>query len=214
MRPQTHQSNARAGAFSLLEMIVVVAIIILLFLLVAPVTSQALQASRLSTSAANLANELNGARMLAIRLNQPVEVHFLSYSDRQSPGSGVAYRACQMWVNGRPNAAVTRLETGVILSTMKSGGEPWSSILDAQANARGGDQALPAGFDIPSATTLTGARHAFFQFRPDGSTNLPGNQQWTVTVIPEKDASRTELPPNFSSIVIDPLNGRLRTLSP
>ncbi len=140
MRPLSRESKANTSAFSLLEMIVVVAIILLLFLVVAPVTTQALQASRLSTSAANLANELNGARMLAIRLNQPVEFHFLSYTDRESAGSVPAYRACQVWTSGRPYQAVTKLESGIILSNMKSGGEPWSSILDAQANAKGGDQ--------------------------------------------------------------------------
>jgi len=49
--------------------------------------------------------------------------------------------------------------------------------------------------------------YSYFQFRPDGSTNLSGSQQWTLTLLMEKDSARTVLPSNFVSIVLDPLTG-------
>ena len=109
---------------------------------------------------------------------------------------------------------MARFETGVTLSMAKSGSESWSSILDPQTNSQGADQSLPEGFEMPRALDSASARNSVFQFRPDGSTNLSGNRQWTLTLLHEKDTARTELPPNFVSIVIDPLNGRVHTLSP
>jgi uncharacterized protein (TIGR02596 family) len=194
-------------------LLVVLGIIAIIIAMVAPVTIQVVQANRLTSCAANLANQINAARMLSIRLNQPVEFRFYRYTDRETPGSAPAYRSYQVWVNGSPYQGIVTFEPGIVLSTNVSGGS-WSSILDPATNLRGTNQPLPVHFEIPRATDNTSARYSFFQFRPNGSTNLSSSNQWTLTMLMEKDAARTELPANFVSEVIDPLTGAVRTLRP
>lgn len=215
MKTHSHSTRLRTLGFTLVEMIIVIAIISLLLTLVTPPVMQMLQGTRMNNSIGQLANELGSARMLAIRLNQTVEVRFFCYEDHESPGGGPAYRAYQIWVNGRPHQPVVRLDTGLVLATNPSGSsEPWSTILDAALNTNGVDQPLPVNSTSLNTTNLATVRYSFFQFRPDGSTNLPGKLQWTLTLLQESDANRAELPPNFASFLLDPVNGRVSTFRP
>lgn len=215
VKPHSPNHRIPLAAFTLVELLVVISIIALIATIVGPVTSQVIQGNRLTSSAINLANQLNAARMLAIRLNQPVEFRFYQYVDRESPGSSPAYRACQVWLKESPYQRIVSFETGVILSMGKeSSGEPWSSILNPTKNPYGANQPLPTNFKIPGATDNSGAKYSYFQFRPDGSTTLSENSQWSLTMLLEKDGAGKELPPDFVTEVIDPLTGSVRVLRP
>ncbi len=205
----------RRTGFTLLELLLVLTLMGIVAAIVAPATIQVLQANRLTSCAVNLANQMNAARMLSIRMNKPVEVRFYQYADSQSASSAVGYRAYQIWLNGSPYQGVVRFEPGVVLSAVNdSSGASWSSILDPAQNLTGANQPLPANFQIPGATNSSSAKYSSFQFRSNGSTNLSGNTQWTLTMLMEKDAARTELPANFITEVIDPLTGAVRTYRP
>ncbi|WP_049975577.1 Verru_Chthon cassette protein D [Chthoniobacter flavus] len=215
MSSSTDPARTSLAAFSLVELMVVVAIIAIIAGFVVPATTDVVQSSRLSNCAVNLMNQLNAARMLAIRMNQPVEMHFYQYADTEDPGQTPAYHGCDMWVNGIRYSTMTTFETGVVLSAMKdASGQSWSSILDPSVNTLGTNQPLPTGIKIGRAASSPAPTYSYFQFRPDGSTNLSGSQQWTLTLLMEKDSARTVLPSNFVSIVLDPLTGGVRMLSP
>lgn len=209
----TPRSSCRCrGGFTLMELLMVMVIASLLLGLVAPVANQVIQSNRLGSAASNLANQINLARMTAVRLNKPVEVRFFSYADAQAPGSAAGYRAAQLWVGSAPFQPMTVFEDGVIIATGTAEAS-WSSLLNPTYNAGAGAEP-PPDFKLARAVPGSAITVSTFQFQPDGSTNLGGSGHWSLTLAQESDLAGDALPPNFITLMVDPVNGSVRMLRP
>ncbi|HSJ04983.1 MAG TPA: Verru_Chthon cassette protein D, partial [Verrucomicrobium sp.] len=176
------------------------------------VANQVIKSNRLGSAASNLTNQINLARVTAVRLNKPVEMRFFSYVDAQQPGSNAQYRASQIWVGDAPYQPLTTFDDGVVIATGTSSGS-WSSLLDPAHNG-GAGQEPPKEFTLSRAAAGTSLAASTFKFQPDGSTNLGGSGHWSLTLAQEQDLAGDVLPANFITIMVDPVNGSVRTLRP
>ncbi len=58
-------------------------------------------------------------------------------------------------------------------------------------------------------------RYCGFRFRPGGGTDLGFDTTSNfVTVVRDRDASKTDVPDNYAVIQVDQVNGRVRTYRP
>lgn len=212
MKPSLYPVRPPRAAFTLLELLIVIVVITLLMALLAPATTQVIQGSRLGSAASTLANELNLARMTAVKMNQPVEVRFFSYAEAAAPGSEPRFRAWQIWSGDQPGTPLTLLGEGVVFATGTSGGA-WSSLVDGTLNG-GAGQEVPGEFHPPGADSSRPVLVSSFQFRPDGSVALSASGRWCLTLAMEEGLAGDRLPDNFITLVLDPVNGSIRTLRP
>ena len=166
-----------------------------------------------------VADQLHIARQTALTKNHPVEVRFYSYVDPTAPGSKNAFRAVQSFQMN---------DDGTFTAVGKVGQLPNSMVIDSnQTLSSIIGSPLISGSTVPSSATgislnapipRAGTQYTSIQFHflPDGSTNLPiSGQPWFVTVHSEiPGTSLASLPPNFSTIQIDPYNGQTRIYRP
>ena len=225
-RERTH-----ATGFSILELLIAISIMATLAVLAAPATSSIVKGSKITQSGQMICAQLGMARQAAMAKNRPVEVRFYQFCDTDVPGEmpGNAnegkFRAIQCFeVNLNPATANTpanttyspltkmeRLPAGMIINK----GPVLSTLIGHSPTSTTG---TALNFPIPRAN------HAYnvcsFQFRPDGSTDLPvrsgmGADLWFLTAhdlnIPDGAAHP---PANFTTIQIDPYNGHIKTFRP
>jgi len=195
-------------AFSLLELLVVIAILAILVSLAVPAVMSSAKANRITIGEQVVTGQLNLARQVALSESVPVQVRFYSYAGES--GDPKAFRAIQVFklqADGsyKPATPVQKLPQNVVLWSSTA---PPSTILTNNFRASSpasGDPALsglPAGqYDIAS-----------LDFRSDGSTTLDYISKWHVTLV--TTPASTDLPPNFATVQLDPLNGTTRTFRP
>ena len=198
LRPQKH-------AFTLIEVLMVIAIVTVLLVLVGPSVQGVMSASRLRDAGDQVQNRILEAQMLAITLGTDTELRITKLPDIASADDTPYFRKLQVLAL-RPQAdgTVGELEevaTSISLpaNIMISPDQDFTSVakLPLKAGPRSSD----------------GAYHAF-RFHPDGSTNLPPDDQWFLTLVERKPDSSLKLPENFITIQIDAVTGRLRTFQP
>ncbi len=207
--------SGRRHGWSLAEMLVVITVVGFLLAMAAPNLFSLLRASELSSQGEVLRNWLAQAQQQALATGSDVEVRFYDFADPNNAQIVPQYRACQYFqYNDQgvlvPLVEVYRFNDPVMLS------RPLSSILDSNL------QGLSNG--TMDAKTLLGidiARVPYrsFRFRPDGSTDLPKNDQgtqstqgggWYLTMVADDSPN----PRNFYCLQIDPFNGNIRDYRP
>lgn len=214
--PDSCWPASRRG-WSLAEMLVVITVVGFLLAMAAPNLFSLVRASELSSQGEVLRNWLAQAQQQALATGSDVEVRFYDFHDPNNAQIVDQYRACQYFqYNERgelaPLVEVYRFNDPVMLS------RPLSSILDSKM------QGLSGG--TMDAATLFGAgmdvsriNYRSFRFRPDGSTDLPKNDQgtqstegggWYLTMVADESPS----PRNFYCLQIDPFNGNIREFRP
>lgn len=207
MTDPLQSSGMRRAAFTLIEMISVIAIMLTVAALTIPGISSALNGVKITGATQTVADEIQIARATALARNAPVEVWFFRDAS--------IFRAVRSSILNADNTTTwisrtRRLPDGVAIASA----EKYSNIIGAQ------NLATPP--DSPAGTQ--GVRLRIF---PSGKLELVDvlasaqpigpNQPLFVTVVPSAGFdpnSSTDLPRNFATLQINPINARLTTHRP
>ena len=216
--PRVRLGGSRGGAaFTLTELLVVVAIIVVMTSLMGPTLNSALRGTALTQGADKVIGVLSMARQTAITKGQTVEVRFYSYVDRETPGDTGQYHALQAFSiddagNAVPLLKSQALPQTVVMATNSFGANPSSTLLSLANPTAPSQVAIPR---VKNSYTCSS-----FRFYRSGSTDLllrGADTNWCVTVVNAADllgAGASTLPKNYTTVVIDPYNGSLRTFRP
>lgn len=192
----SHLQNKISKAFSLLELLAVVAIVAIMAVLTMPALRSISRAQDMTRAGAILVEQIEKAQQLATSRARPSEIRFYHF---QLPGQPDAqYRAIQVFSfdergeMASPAFPSVMLPGGVALHPL----DKFSPIL-SQA-PRSGMSTLPGG---------TSCSYKAFQFRPDGSPDLPANASF-VTAVLESDIPSGRTPANYSCVKVEPVTGR------
>ncbi|MEM0895516.1 MAG: Verru_Chthon cassette protein D [Verrucomicrobiota bacterium] len=206
MRRPSSYTHSDKG-FTLVELLVVIMVLTILLAVVAP-TLYPDGGPKLEGSTSLLVSEISAAQQLALRDKSPTELRLYSFDppSRQALVSR-AYRAYQTF---------RRNEEGqfVVHSNFTTLEDPIIILSDSQFSSIADLESQEAGDDFPLDTR---ARYVAFRFNGDGSTNLPksSSDNWFITLASETSYSAEgSLPPDFITLQIDPVNGRVRTFRP
>ncbi|CAN5432464.1 hypothetical protein BH23VER1_BH23VER1_03110 [soil metagenome] len=218
----------RRAGFSLLELLVVLAVIGLVAGFAIPAFTEVMKGNELRQTAELIRNRLVFAHQTAIQTSKPVVVQFYNFDDAEMPGNTREWRALEIFqretgvkpdrggsassaerLNLQPLTDIVRLpptiriQEGAKFSTLISQENPFSR------NSWG---------DLSRAISTGNAEVFYFEFRPDGSTNLgdiANVQSWHLTLVENLPGlDKVDLPPNYITIQMDPFNGNMRTYQP
>jgi len=163
-----------------------------------------------------LQEQLALARQTAIAKNRRVEVRFYNFDDPEVVGTDSLYRAFQTFVFDEKNTAtplgkILKLP-GLLTINTNTTASTLMTLLD-----KAFDPAKDPKINIRGVGTAYTAKA--FQFRPDGSTNLPSaaGPNWFLTLVSSSviaQVSSATLPLNFATVQIDPIGGTVRTYRP
>lgn len=195
---------AGTSAFSLVELLLAIAIVSIVLALSAGVSLQSISSYRLTSVAGKIESDLNYAMQLASKLNHPVAMRFYRYTGTDD-FEGDHFSSYQFLIrrsrdtNYEELTRVYHMEAG---ATMHSSAT-FSSILNQEivaAGARDPEIAI-AGKKSKDYSFIS------FQIRPDGTTSLRKDRIWTITIVAENESTTGELPRNYRTLVINPVNG-------
>ncbi len=199
--------------FTLIEILMVLAIIGILLVAAVPALNSTLQGFQLTQGAQIIADQLHLARQATLARNRAVEVRFYKFT---APASGVTasyfqgVQAFEIVENGPPKALgkLHRLPGLIILDSSAT-----LSPLLGPTRVKQWTSNDPQ-ISLPGIGTNYEARA--FTYRSDGSADLSvAGQQWFVTLHHANAGdNRTDLPPNFATLQIDPWNGYTQLYRP
>jgi uncharacterized protein (TIGR02596 family) len=203
--------------FSLLELLSVMAMVSMIAAMTLPALRGMLDGYSISGAADLASADLSLARQAAISRNLPVEVRIYSFDE----GFGEAWRVIGVVIPSAASGQVRdewitpgRVLPGGII--MEDSGD-FSTIISRAESTPGAG--VWTGTESASAPRLVRGRpYVAFQFRPDGSTSLPSNQPWCLTLKSANSRADSESPnrpsANFGSIVLDAKTGRTMFFQP
>jgi uncharacterized protein (TIGR02596 family) len=236
----------RSRGFTLIELLVVISIIAILATLTGPSIVSVFQGSSLTQAGQTLQDQLTYFRQYAIANNTTVEVRFYLYSDPSvDPPTKSHYRAFQAFALKNPQytssgnftytktaiSRPVRLPSSVIIDSGSISGlisaatgasttvNPWTNL---GAGSSGSQSPAQDGDNPPDPSIMNiGTNYSFiaFQYRPDGSTNLPSGTagMWSFYLalhsLLQGDGLST-LPANYYMIQVDPIDGHVTTYRP
>lgn len=225
-------------AFSLVELLVVMSIIVIIASFAVPAIGTILRGSQLTQSSQQVIDHIALARQMALSRNRNMQVRFYKFGDPETPGQTATdpstgyFRALQTFEildNGAaiPVSKPIRLPNAVLINESVQ-----LSTLINQTSARTyktkGDLA-PSDPTIPDSTVGKNYEYAAFDFRSDGSTNLPsagaatggsgvgGKDTWFFTmhgVSVDGGSKATSKPDNYVTVQVDPVTGITRVFRP
>lgn len=222
------RAHPRIAGFTLVELLVVMLIISILFLFAILSIRGIGDSQKLTTAAAVVQAQIEGARQFATSRNRPVEIRLYQYRDNETPGAAEEFQALQLFTVGpfgklSPAGKIERFPAPMRLSPDVA----FSSLLDPSASpvrtAR--DPASdPTSADLPigASSAIPGDekdrfnyKYVSIRFRADGSCALDPTRLWFVTVEDPRGAAEAGKARGKSiTIQIDPVNGVVRSLRP
>ena len=211
------------SAFSLVELLIVIAIITIMASLMGPTLNSALRGTALTQGTDKVIGVLSLAHQTALTKAQTVEVRFYSYVDPETPGDTGQGHAIQ---------ALSIDDLGTATPLMKAQSLPQTVVMTTNVfNSQSGNNSQSASTLLGLTNSLstnsisiprvgTNYTYAGFQFYRSGATSLANLSQgtnWGVTMVNAADllgAKGSKLPLNYTTVVVDPFNGSLKTYRP
>jgi len=204
--------SSRQLAFSLIELLAVLGVVAVLFALTIPAFGPMTERIRLGQSTEILAGELQTARLRVVSKNRPIEVRFFKVPNPVEQ-SELQYRSVGFFTQQDDGewqplqAFFTLPEQLAFHEDLKA-----STLLD-----EGRDEIL-ADSDLVAQWGGQEFEYCGFQFRPDGSTSLKGTETYTLTIVHQRDRTRSiggqGGVSNFATLTLDPVSGAVRIHRP
>lgn len=203
--------------FTLLELLCVIALIAILGVAALPAMQSVLNGANLKGAAGMVESIIAMARQTSMSRNLPVEVRFYEFDD----GTGEAWRKVGVLIpassSGLPAdqwiTPVKLLPGNIIIN---DSGE-FSTILSRATAPSGGEVIAPwLGQESMNAPkSVQGKNYVGFRFNSDGSSNLPSDQPWCLTLTPPLAEAAGNAPAaNYVALVMDPITGRTLSYQP
>lgn len=231
----TQMKAKKTQGFSLIELLVVVGVIAFMLVLSAPTMSAAFKGSRMNQGAEAVRNFMIQAHQASLKYNMPIEVRFYKYDDPETPETTEHILGYRMYVvkldlkNPDPTSqkllfvdptrlgmdpevstaplSITKLPPGVVLSTNVA----QSSLLGP--NVTQGKEPVK---NVDPDNAAMEVDYFAFQYRADGTVNLPTDRKWFMTVLNRDDylKGQEDTPGNYVCLQLNPYNGEVRWLQP
>ena len=211
MRPPHSRTAARPDGFTLLELLLVVAVIVGLLGVASPAIQGAMNATRLKESADLVYNRIFEAQQLALTLSTETEVRIYQAEDLVDTAPIPPLRKVQVFVlHAAADGADATDSTPTFTASGGAEAVHPSVVISSQSVY---NSLLSRGFNNGSGQDATGSYLAF-RFHPDGTTNLPPDQAWFLTLLERNQEASKAKPKNFITLQIDPATGGLRRFQP
>lgn len=192
-------------AFSIIELLVVIAIVAILLAATGPALSGLLESGRVAQAATLLTNQLTIGRFKAIAENRPISLRII-----RKDASSSFDRLQLVGFDSKGNVTVAERVATLPTGTTIAQSSDLSSLLAPSSNPE-----VSASSTDPIVPGLgTNYRYVEITFRPRGSLNLDISKKWFATVMLLRSDQSNEVPSNFTTIQIDPVNGGVRYYRP
>jgi len=217
MRSSLLTPGCRRG-FSLVEMLVVLAVISL----VATMTIMAFRgvnsALNLSSASQQVSAELTNARQTALTLDETVQVRFYQFPDVTGASTTKEFQAMQTFqsrdsVTFTPLDKITYLPSNIMISSSGSYSPPLASANVTPATPSATDPAINLNGIGQNYTYIALAFKSNGTIDTTAYTGTWFTGTWFITMFEKKYASATQLV-NYTTVSIDPQDGRLRIFQP
>ncbi len=205
--------------FTLVEMLAVMGVMGSRLAIVAPAATQILRGNGLTQSGELLGDQIVLARQNALTSSRPVQVRFYQLP-ATSTGGDVSYSAIQSFRLDEDGQArpLTKLETfrqGVICKVDTK--HKFSTLLSPPSDAA----PTVSGKEKLAAYNGQECNYVGFQFLPNGSTDLDPTAAtpsggWFVTLVDANrpDTGSDDVPVNYYTVRVEPLDGRVQAFRP
>ena len=206
----TPATTGAQRAYSLIELLAVMATIGLLATTALPAMRGILDGVNVSGAAGMAEAELSLARQTAMSRNLPVEIRFYQHDD----GTGLKWRQVGVLIPASASGLSSDqwITPGKILSgniIMEESGDFSTILSKATAPPYTGTESASA------PPSVRGKNYVGFRFNSDGSSNLPSDQAWCLTLKNPFTKAQGQAPAaNYVALVLDPLTGRTVSYQP
>lgn len=220
--------------FTLIELLVVVGVIAIMLVVAAPSLSSVFKGTKLAQGGEAVRNFLTLAQQTAIKNNVAIEVRFYKFSDSGAQETDARVLGYRMYAvkldptkpdpaNSPPlyidptrlgmtdeattdSLSITRLPPGIVISAQ----DTISTLVGT--NITKGTEKIKLDAKNPEKEVTYYA----FQFNTDGSTNLPVEKKWFLTLMSQDEIIRNteKSPENFICLQVNAYNGAVRWLQP
>lgn len=203
------------SAFTLVELLVVMCILTILAAISIPAINSVMTSYGLSSTSQTVLGQLNFARQQALANNAAVQVRFYKIADYK--GTPV-YRAVQVFQESLADNNVLTITPitrpyffpaglWIVYSASNTAPSTLFTTATSGANTSTGDAAHP----LPPP--YGASPYVYFRFRPTGQTDLLASSLVTIASENARIVANN-LPANFITLQIDPVNGYVRAYQP
>lgn len=208
---------ARVRAFSLIELLSVMTLLSVLAVATLPAMKGTMDGLTISGAAGVAQAEFALARQTAMSRNLPVEVRIYKHDD----GNGLAWRTMAVVIPAALSGQVADewITRGKILpgNVILDDTQEFSTVLSLAQSPSGQNPVAPwtTAESAGAPGILKSKSYVGFLFNADGSTNLPSDKPWCLTLRNSRSQPANGVPAaNYVSIVLDSLTGRTLTYQP
>lgn len=200
--------SLRAHGFSLIEILMVMAILTVLMVSGSLISSSVQRASQITQDITILADDLSKASLEAIRINRPIHFRFYRFTDPIVDSRSIVqgYQTLVLDPESRSYIQLEKIKRfaqgiAIVDNAMAS---TILSLPETRPVTRSG----PNVITDPELATIAPYSYYEFEFRPDGSTNLPKDKAWGIAIAFHLESIATGgVPDGFHALGINPFTG-------
>ncbi len=195
------------SGFTIIEILIVIAVAVFITAMAVPATNAFLRSNELTSAGRLIEQSFTNARMLATTRGRRVEARLIRFNTQGQVRGIQLFIFDESGTTATPVSAFRAFPTTITVNENSQNSTLWSSLSNKTFSTN--DPQVP----VPGAGTAYTARA--IQFLPNGGLALNIDENWFLTLQPNRDDWTTAtLPSNFYCIQIDPVLGSVRTYRP